>query len=285
MAAVVLVLLMSGTLSQGKEPDAGIPGAGELPEGESTSEETPSGVPASEETGKAEESKPGDWLPGTFSGTVAFTSNYVSRGISNTDNDPAVQGYLEYALETGFLGTSVYISTFGSNAKLVGDRSTSHLELDAFFGVRGEIGKTGVEWDLGGAYYSYPGTSQRDNFNYWEIPLIFTYDPLDWLEVQVSNWATPEYQFNTGIGNYTNGLVTVTVPNPYVGLKAFAGVGYQYVDKLPSGTDWTLGVTATIKGVDFTVAYTDTNYQHRADACGGNNLCDAKAVFTVGAAF
>ena len=103
--------------------------------------------------------------------------------------------------------------------------------------------------------------------------------------MQVSNWATPEYQFNTGAANYTNGLLTVTVPNAYVGLKAFAGVGYQYVDKLPSGTDWTLGITATIKGVDFTVAYTDTNYRHRAEACGGNNLCDAKAVFTVGAAF
>lgn len=142
-----------------------------------------------------------------------------------------------------------------------------------------------MQWDLGGAYYSYPGVSHRDNFNYWEIPLIFTYDPLDWLEVQVSNWATPEYQFNIGTANYTNGSVTVTVPSPYVGLKAFAGVGYQYVDKLPSGTDWTLGATATIKGVDFTVAYTDTNYKHRADACGGNDLCDAKVVFTVGAQF
>jgi uncharacterized protein (TIGR02001 family) len=285
MAAVVLTLLMSATLLQAKEPDAGIPGAGELPEGESTSEPTPSEEPTPEEPARAEEGTPGDWLPGTFSASVALTSNYVDRGISNTDNNPAIQGYLEYALETGLLGTSVYVSTFGSNVKLVGDWDTAHLELDAFFGIRGEIGDTGVEWDLGGAYYSYPGASHRDNFNYWEIPLIFTYDPLDWLEVQVSNWATPEYQFNTGAANYTNGSVTVTVPNPYVGLKAFAGVGYQYVDKLPSGTDWTLGATATIKGVDFTVAYTDTNYKHRADACGGNNLCDAKVVFTVGAQF
>ena len=188
-------------------------------------------------------------------------------------------------LETGLLGTSVYLQTFGSSVKLAGDRDTAHFELDAFFGIKGEIGETGVAWDLGGAYYSYPGTSHRDNFNYWEIPLTFTYESLEWLEVQVSNWATPQYQFNTEIANYTNGLLTVTVPNPYIGLKTFAGVGYQYVDKLPSGTDWILGVTASIKGVDFTVAYTDTNYQHRAEACGGNNLCDAKAVFTVGAAF
>lgn len=249
------------------------------------SEETPSGEQASEETEKAQEDAPGDWLPGKFSGTVALTSNYLSRGISNSDNNPAIQGTLGYELETGLLGTSVYLQTFGSSVRLAGDSDTAHFELDAFFGIKGEIGETGVAWDLGGAYYSYPGTSHRDNFNYWEIPLTFTYEPLEWLEVQVSNWATPQYQFNTGIANYTNGLLTVTVPNPYIGLKTFAGVGYQYVDKLPSGTDWILGVTASIKGVDFTVAYTDTNYQHRAEACGGNNLCDAKAVFTVGAAF
>ena len=275
---VCAILVACSVPVQAKEPDTGIPGEGQPPQEEGE----PQGVPTPEETKEA----PGEWLPGKFSGTVAFTSNYVSRGISNTDNDPAVQGYLEYAVETDVLGTSVYVSTFGSNAKLVGDRSTSHLELDAFFGVRGEIGETGVKWDLGGAYYSYPGTSQRDNFNYWEIPLIFTYDPLEWLEVQVSNWPTPEYQFDGGTGNYTNGLITVTVPNPYVGLKAFGGVGYQYVERnLGSGMDWTLGTTASIKSIDFTLAYTDTNYQHRALSCGGKNLCDAKVVFTVGARF
>src|SRR6266511_3378603 len=259
---VCAILVACSVPVQAKEPDTGIPGEGQPPQEEGEPQE----VPTPEETKEA----PGEWLPGKFTGTVAFTSNYVSRGISNTDNDPAVQGYLEYALETDVLGASVYISTFGSNAKLVGDRSTSHLELDAFFGFRGEIGETGVKWDLGGAHYSYPGTSQRDNFNYWEIPLIFTYDPLEWLEVQVSNWPTPEYQFNGGTGNYTNGLITVTVPNPYVGLKAFGGVGYQYVERnLGSGMDWTLGTTASIKGIDFTLAYTDTNYQHRALACGG----------------
>jgi hypothetical protein len=180
------ILVACSVLVQAKEPDTGIPVEGQPPQEEGEPQEE---APAPEETKKT----PGEWLPGKFSGTVALTSNYVSRGISNTDNDPAAQAYLEYALETALLGTSVYISTFGSNAKLVGDRSTGHFELDAFFGVRGQIGETGAKWDLGGAYYSYPGTSQRDNFNYWEIPLIITYDPLEWLEVQVSNWAAPEY--------------------------------------------------------------------------------------------
>jgi hypothetical protein len=139
-----------------------------------------------------------------------------------------------------------------------------------------------LSWDLGGAYYSYPGVARRDNFNYWEIPLILTYMATDWLELQLSNYCAPEYQFKTGTGNYTNGLVAFNIPDTYIGLKTFAGVGYQYIDEAASGTDWTLG-TLTIKGVDFTVAYVDTNYHARA--CGGNNQCEAKAIFTVGAEF
>jgi uncharacterized protein (TIGR02001 family) len=285
--AVVVALVGWSPIVHAKDVDTGMPGQGESSEeveapGEAAGPEE--AEPATEAASpEAAEQKPGEWLPGKFSATVALTSNYIDRGISDTDNDPAIQGTLQYALETGLLGTSVYVSTFGSNVKMVADRSTAHLELDAFFGVRGEIGETGLKWDLGGAYYSYPGTSHRDNFNYWEIPLILTHDPLDLLEVQLSNWAAPEYQFNGGIGNYTNGLVTLTIPNSYVGLKTFGSVGYQYIEKAPSGTDWTLGTTVSIKGVDFTVAYTDTNYHARA--CGGNNQCDAKVVFTVGAQF
>ncbi len=224
-----------------------------------------------------------DALPGTVSGSVALTSNYVSRGITQTSNEPAIQGTLEYALETGVLGTSAYIGMFGANAKLEGERDTSTVEIDALFGLRGEVGDTGITWDLGGAYYAYPGTKHSDNFDYWEIPLIVGYDVTDWLGIEIFNAYTPEYQFNTGHANYTAGTLTFTVPVPYVELQVFAGLGYQYIEDAPSGTDWTGGVTATVKGVEFTIAYTDTNYHARA--CGGNNQCDAKIVFTVGASF
>ena len=257
----------------------GVPGIAGAKEGELEPES--SAPPSAAEPLAVEQ--PGDWLPGEFSGSVALTSNYVYRGITLSDNDPAIQGTLEYELQTGLLGTSVYIGTFGSNTKLAGDTDTAHVEIDALFGIRGDIGGTGLSWDLGGAFYSYPGTPRRDNFDYWEIPLHLTYKPVELVKVQLFNAYSPEYQFNTGTANYTSGLVTVEIPNGYVGWKLFGGLGYQYVDQQASGTDWTCGTTVTIKGVDLTVAYTDTNYHARE--CGGNNQCDAKAVFTVGAEF
>jgi uncharacterized protein (TIGR02001 family) len=280
-AAFLTAVLIGGpaVVAQAEEPEEAAPEVSE-PGGEPASAAPEAAPPA-----KAGEQpvQPGEWLPGKFSSAVALTSNYMSRGITQTDNDPAIQGSIEYTLETGLLGTSAYLRGFGSNAKLRGDTDTSTVELDALFGIRGEIGETGLSWDLGGAYYSYPGAARRDNFDYWEIPLILTYKATDWVQLQLSNYYTPEYQFDTGTGNYTSGLVTFDIPNSYVGLKAFAGAGYQYIDKAASGTDWTLGTTVSIKGVDFTVAYVDTNYHARA--CGGNNQCDAKAIFTVGASF
>ncbi len=241
-----------------------------------------SGVQSSTAAALAVE-QPTDWLPGTLSASIALTSNYIYRGITLTDNEPAIQGTLDYELQTGLLGTSLYVGTFGSNTKLAGDTDTAHVEIDALFGVRGNIGDSKLTWDLGGAFYAYPGTPPRDNFDYWEIPLHLTYKAVEPVEIQLINAYSPEYQFNTGAANYTSGLVTVEVPNGYVAWKVFGGLGYQYVDKAASGTDWTCGMTVTIKGVDLTVAYTDTNYHARE--CGGNNQCDAKAVFTVGAGF
>jgi uncharacterized protein (TIGR02001 family) len=87
--------------------------------------------------------QPGEWLPGKFSSAVALTSNYMSRGITQTDNDPAIQGSIEYSIETGLLGTSAYLRGFGSNAKLRGDTDTSTVELDALFGIRGDIATRG----------------------------------------------------------------------------------------------------------------------------------------------
>ncbi len=274
-AFYAIMLLVGGTGAQAKEPGAFIidPDAEETgaAESDTTAAESDTSGTSSED------------IPGTFSGSVALTSNYVDRGITNSDDEPAIQGTLEYSVETGLLGSSVYVGTFASNAKLEGDTDTSTVEIDALFGLRGDVAETGLSWDLGGAYYAYPGTRSADNFNYWEIPLTLTYQATDWLEIEFFNAATPEYQFNTGIGNYTRGTLTFDIPNPYVGFKVYTGTGYQYVEKDVSGTDWILGTTVTFKGVDFGVAYTDTNYSR--GACGGTNDCSAKAVFTVGASF
>ena len=120
-----------------------------------------------------------------------------------------------------------------------------------------------------------PGTRSADNFDYWEIPVVLGYQVDDRFALELTNLFSPENQFNTGLANYVIGLAYYDIPVPYVDLQLFGGVGYQYVEDDFNGTDWRLGATVTVKGVDFTVAYTDTDY--RARECG-NNQCNAKVL-------
>lgn len=255
----------------------------------------PAETKASADTGAmADEAEAADesWIdrqiPGQVSGTVAFTTDYVFRGISNTDNNPAAQAGLEYSYDTGFYDITPYFGVWGSNVDFNdGDEAT--VELDWSFGFRGTlpIADQEIGWNLGGIYYSYPGAGkvggQSSNYDYWEIPVGLTYAPLDFLEFGLTNYYSPDFFGATGKANYINGKVTVTPPNPYVDFALFAGMGHQYIEHSKDYNDWTLGATVTVKKIDFTFQYTDTNLT-QADL-GGNKLSDARFVFTVGFAF
>lgn len=228
-----------------------------------------------------------DLIPGTIAGTAALTSDYMFRGISQTDNNPAIQASLEYSYDTGFYGITPYLGFWGSNVDF-NDNDTATVEVDTLFGFRGDLLDTGVTWDLGGIYYAYPGASrnggQATNYDYWEIPVKLSYSPVeDLITVGASYYYSPDYFGATGKANYVNGSLTVTPPVPYVDLALFGAVGYQNIEDTKDYVDWTLGGKVTFKGVDFTIAYVDTNLTQ--SDLGGQKLSDARVVFTVGAAF
>lgn len=54
-------------------------------------------------------------MPGTLTGGVSINSDYMSRGISQTANSAAVMGWLDWAFDTGYEGTSVYVGGFAAN--------------------------------------------------------------------------------------------------------------------------------------------------------------------------
>ena len=209
------------------------------------------------------------------------------RGISQTDNEPAVQGSLEYSYDTGFYGITPYLGFWGSNVDF-NDGDKAQVEIDTLFGFRGDLFDTGVSWDLGGIYYAYPGAGringESSNYNYWEIPFKLSYSPIEKLvTLGAAYYYSPDFFGATGKANYVNGNVKVTPPVPYVDLALFGGVGFQNIEHSKDYVDWTLGGTVTVKGVDFTIAYTDTNLTQ--SDLGGNKLSDARVIFTVGAAF
>ncbi|MGB5569317.1 MAG: TorF family putative porin [Sedimenticolaceae bacterium] len=92
-----------------------------------------------------------------FSANIGATSNYVWRGVTQTDNGAAVSGGLDYAHDSGF-----YAGTWASNVDF-GDGSGAEVDLYGGFGNKLD---NGLGYDVGATYYAYPN---YDDSNFSEI--------------------------------------------------------------------------------------------------------------------
>jgi uncharacterized protein (TIGR02001 family) len=103
--------------------------------------------------------------PHTITGNVGLYSQYIFRGLTKTDRDPAIQGGLDYAHSSGF-----YLGTWASNISWLKENfsvpgasagtygSGGSLEWDFYGGYKMSFGDFGV--DIGTLYYWYPGKIQ-----------------------------------------------------------------------------------------------------------------------------
>ncbi|HPU51499.1 MAG TPA: TorF family putative porin, partial [Burkholderiaceae bacterium] len=103
-------------------------------------------------TGMAQDKK--EASPHTLTGNLNLVSEYRYRGISQTNNKPAVQGGFDYAHASG-----VYVGTWASNVSWLSDGGSgtvsNSLEWDIYGGYKGTAGDFG--YDVGLLYYYYPG--------------------------------------------------------------------------------------------------------------------------------
>ncbi len=89
---------------------------------------------------------------------VGVTSNYLWRGVSQSQDGPSVSGGLDYSHESGFYaGTWIGTIDFGGG---------SGTENDYYLGYGGEAGDFG--YDVGYIYYAYPATGFEDS-NFGEV--------------------------------------------------------------------------------------------------------------------
>lgn len=110
------------------------------------------------------------------------TSNYVWRGLTQTDNGPAIQGGIDWSADFG-----LYVGTWTSNS------SFGSYELDLYAGWSQEFGPVSI--DVGALYYAYP---QFDDSG--------PADPISWPEAygSVSFKAGPVDM--SAMLAYTNGI-------------------------------------------------------------------------------
>jgi uncharacterized protein (TIGR02001 family) len=85
-----------------------------------------------------------------FSGNVSLTTDYLYRGITQTDHRGAIQGGFDYVNPNGF-----YAGTWGSNISWLGAPGSS-LELDTYAGYSAGFA-TDFTYDVGFLRYNYAG--------------------------------------------------------------------------------------------------------------------------------
>ena len=228
------------------------------------------------------------------SASVTLTTDYIYRGISQTNNDPAIQGSFDISHESG-----VYAGIWASNVDLDDPDASgplggnNNIELDLYVGIAGET-SYGLGWDIGWLRYQYPHASGL-NFN--EIYGGLNYSPLEAMDLGFT------YYYGIHTENHEPGQyydVSVDL-RPFYALSdgspviAFIkdlnlGVHYGYYDNdrdffaPPTGatsdpdySDWKVGVSKSIGAFNFEVAYTDT------DLNGATSIDDGRALFTVSA--
>lgn len=110
-----------------------------------------------------------------FSSSVDIVSNYVSKGVSQTEDNPAVQLSVDYAWDNG-----IYTGIWVSNVDYVPTgkpNDGADFEVDYYLGFSFESSK-GVGLDLSYVYYDYPGieASIESDFDYSEVILAASYD-------------------------------------------------------------------------------------------------------------
>jgi uncharacterized protein (TIGR02001 family) len=207
-------------------------------------------------------------LPGSFTGNVAIVNDYVFRGISQSNQDPAIQGGLDWDSGAGF-----YIGAWGSSIEFGNDAS---LELDIYGGYRGAI--ENFTYDVGFLYYLYPETLAT-KLDFWEVygKAGYNFGPA---AVTVGLNYTPD---NTGPAPedssvYYSGVVSVPLGDMF---SVSAGVGYSALEGVQNYWDWNAGATVTVSGAfSLDARYYDTNY---AAVCGA--LCDERVVIKISRAF
>lgn len=91
--------------------------------------------------------------PHTFTANVGVVSDYIFRGISQSQHLPALQGGVDYAHSSG-----LYAGVWGSTIKWVkagGYKDDSNFETDIYGGFKNTVGDFG--YDVGLIRYYYPG--------------------------------------------------------------------------------------------------------------------------------
>jgi len=225
-------------------------------------------------------------------GNVALTSDYLFRGVSQTNQEPAVQGGVEYAADGGF-----YVGAWGSSVSWLSDLSTdaapisSDVELDGYLGYRGKFGDSKLAYDVGALYYWYPGDFPAgfNSADTGEVYFGLSASPSETLALAAKySYAVTDlfgYADSDGSGYLDLSLNWQFTPGWTLNVHG----GKQWIENNEAYeyADWKLGVTKAFdNGFSIAAAYTGTDAEKTLYTNAfGNEIAEGRFSLTFAKAF
>ena len=238
--------------------------------------------------------------PHTVAGNVSLGSEYIFRGLSQTNGKPALQGGADYSHASGFYAGTwlsniswftdqnanirsapVSLASPGSVAGYTPNQSNAaSLEWDFYGGFKNSFGGGDWNYDVGAVQYYYPG--RYDNLGAYRKPdttEVYGLIGYKWVSLKWSKGiSTNTFGVNESKGaDYLD--LSATVPLGESGFNLLAHVGrYNFPGNANVGywgasgcnnncfdyTDYKLGVTKEYLGYTFGVAWTHANTKDAA---------------------
>ncbi|WP_445191640.1 TorF family putative porin [Sphingomonas sp. Tas61C01] len=251
----------------------------------------------------------------TVSGSAGLVSDYRFRGVSQSDQQMAVQGGITIAHDSGF-----YVGTWASNLAGWGTFGGANLELDLIGGYKAKLGANSTI-DAGLTWYMYPGGADKTDIAEPYVKLTGTAGPATLTagaayapkQQAIGKWyatgadaaagvytdtgAKDDNLYLWGDGAYAIAGTPITAKAHVGHSLGQDGLGPNATAVAPTGAywDWSLGADATWHSLTFNLSYVDTDIFDRDSAYlrpsfskgqdGNGNIAGGTIVLALTAAF
>ena len=203
----------------------------------------------------------------TVSANIAVTSDYVFRGFSQTNEDPAIQGGVDITKGNFYMGI------WASNVDF---SDSTEAEVDGYGGFRGEVG--GFAVDVGLIGYGYISSPDDSNYPYIEAKLAVS-RAIGPVTAGAAVYYSPDF---FGVDDSATYVEANLAYSPMTNLTVSGAVGEQFLDVSDDYVTWNVGATYAFAGTPLAldVRYSDTDVDTPSiPISDGRVLATLKATF------
>ena len=200
------------------------------------------------------------------SGNVAVTSDYVFRGVSQTQEDPALSAGVDLTYGAFYAGGWASNVDFGDDAD---------AEIDLYGGWRSEV--SGWALDLGGVAYLYTGQPDGADYDYVELKAAASRAVGPATVGAAVYWSPDFFGAAEDEATYVEANASVAPADRWT---VSGAVGRQFVSSDLDYTTWNLGAAyALTDALTLDLRYHDTDQHDFGAVYDGRAVASLKAVF------